>query len=313
MRIFVILLLILLCNQVYAASGSYTPSVGGGGSSISLPVSVANGGTGASALGPGLTNSGAILNTTQPADRSVIITTDTITAADAGRIVKYCNASAIAVSSASASSTGMTQGFTVTLNNGGVPGCSSVGAVTWTPTGSTVNGNSSFVLPANTGCQAHSDGTNFQVDYAACTALVPGSTTQVFYNNGGTFATTSLLTIGSTTLTTANGFILSATGRAYNTGTTSDTIAAGIASTYESANTASSAFTATLAAPQGDGERRRVCFKNTTGTITWAVTTPATATAGLPTTVTGGQCVEMVYNSVAGTPTNSPATSWVLY
>jgi hypothetical protein len=47
--------------------------------------------------------------------------------------------------------------------------------------------------------------------------------------------------------------------------------------------------------------------------ITWAVTSPATAVAGLPTTVTAGQAIEIVYNSVAGTPTNSAATTWYQY
>ena len=99
-------------------------------------------------------------------------------------------------------------------------------------------------------------------------------------------------------------------GRAVNTGTTTDTIAAGVASTYESANSA--AITLTFAAPSGDGERRRVCLKNSS-TVTWAETTPATAAAGLPTTFIAGQCVEAVYNSAAGTPTNAPATTWVVY
>lgn len=123
------------------------------------------------------------------------------------------------------------------------------------------------------------------------------------------------VTIGTSTpisiFTVAGNEATTAAGRAYNTGTASDTIAAGIASTYESANTAAGAFTVTFAAPKGDGEKREICFANTTGVITWAVTTPATATIGLPTTLTGGGCVSVVYNSVAGTPTNSPATTWV--
>lgn len=68
----------------------------------------------------------------------------------------------------------------------------------------------------------------------------------------------------------------------------------------------------TLAAPTGDGERRRICFGAAT-TATWAVTAPATATDSLPTTIITGQCVEVVYNSVAGTPANSTATTWYLF
>ncbi|MFA5170433.1 MAG: hypothetical protein WC426_02625 [Sulfuriferula sp.] len=107
--------------------------------------------------------------------------------------------------------------------------------------------------------------------------------------------------------------VTASVGRAVKSGAAADTIAANIASTVESANTASGAFAITLAAPAVDGERRRVCFKNTTGTITWSVTAPATATFGLPATVQAGQCVEIIYNSAAGVPTNSAATTWYLY
>ena len=106
------------------------------------------------------------------------------------------------------------------------------------------------------------------------------------------------------------GKVTNAAGRAVNTGTTSDTIAASIASTYESANSATT--TLTFAAPTGDGERRRICLKNA-ATVTWAVTSPATAVAGLPTTFIAGQCVEAIYNSASGTPANAPATTWVVY
>jgi hypothetical protein len=101
--------------------------------------------------------------------------------------------------------------------------------------------------------------------------------------------------------------------RAVNVGTAADTVAANIATTYESANTGAGAFTVTFAAPAVDGEHRRVCFKNATGAITWAVTSPATATSGLPTTLLAGQCTEAVYNSASGTPANAPATTWLVY
>lgn len=114
----------------------------------------------------------------------------------------------------------------------------------------------------------------------------------------------------SATLSVNGSYATHSTGRAYNTGTTTDTIAAGKATTYESTNSAT--ITLTFAAPAGDGERRRVCF-NAISTVTWAVTSPATAVAGLPTSVIAGQCIEAVYNSASGTPTNAPATTWVVY
>src|SRR5262249_47434271 len=107
--------------------------------------------------------------------------------------------------------------------------------------------------------------------------------------------------VGAATYVSTSG------SRAVNTGMAADTLAAATSSTFESNNTASGAFTVTIAAPVYDGERRRICFKNATGTITWTVTSPATATVGLPTNMSAAQCIEMVYNSVAGIPTHSAA------
>jgi hypothetical protein len=70
-----------------------------------------------------------------------------------------------------------------------------------------------------------------------------------------------------------------------------------------------SAITVTLAAPLGDGERRRIVFGAAT-TVTWAVTAPATTTTALKTSFAAGESIELVYNSTAGTPANSTATTW---
>ena len=117
----------------------------------------------------------------------------------------------------------------------------------------------------------------------------------------------------------ANGYNVSGShyqthysGRVVDTGTTAITIAASKATTYLGGISASG-VTITLAAPSTDGERRRIVFANASTGITGAVTSPATTTAGLPTTVTAGQAIEIVYNSVAGTPTNSAATTWYQY
>jgi hypothetical protein len=151
---------------------------------------------------------------------------------------------------------------------------------------------------------------------------------------GGTFQTSQPLiniasTIGNTRYSIKNAAQTDSTGalavaqianiesdsadNAVNTGTTSDTLAAGKVSTYESNNTASAAFTLTLAAPAADQEVRRVCFKNATGTITYAVTSPATAASGLATTLTAGACIAMKYNATSGVPANAPATTWIPY
>lgn len=148
---------------------------------------------------------------------------------------------------------------------------------------------------------------------------VGGSDTLSIYTGGiantmmAQFAATGMSVVGGGGYVAYRYSIISTVGRAVNIGTVSDTLAASTASTFESANTASSAFTVTIAAPTVDGERRRICFKNATGTITWTPTAPATATNGLPTSMAAGQCVEMVYNSAAGSPTNSAATTWYVY
>jgi hypothetical protein len=144
----------------------------------------------------------------------------------------------------------------------------------------------------------------------ASTGSANAFTTTVFYdiNNNPilnyNFGTQQLQSIN---------YVANSGGRAVNTGTSSDTLAAGVATTYESANTSSGAFTVTIAAPTQDGERRRICFKNQTGTITWTPAAPATAVAGFPTTLAPGVIFEMVYNAASGTPANAPATTWLPY
>ncbi len=130
--------------------------------------------------------------------------------------------------------------------------------------------------------------------------------------NGSPIGTITPSTGTFTTLTHGSA-LTSAAARVVNIGTTADTLAAGIATTWESANTASGAFTVTIAAPTADGEMRRICFANATGTITWTVTAPATATVGLPATMAAGQCVGIIYNAVAAIPANSAATTWYQY
>ena len=158
-------------------------------------VATSYGGTGATSLGGNLTNSSSVLNTTQPADRTVAGSSDTITSADAGRIVNYTGSSATAVSIAAASTSGLTQGFGFTINNSGT------GTVTVTPTTSTINGNASFNITANTGCYIRSNSTNYLVDLSTCSAIPPASTvvtssvlTGFSANPGTILATDSILT-----------------------------------------------------------------------------------------------------------------------
>jgi hypothetical protein len=82
---------------------------------------------------------------------------------DAGKLVTFSNASAIAVSLSQATTTGFTAGYSFDVENLGA------GLVTITPATSTINGKTTLVIPTNNGCTISSDGTNYQV--SACTAV----------------------------------------------------------------------------------------------------------------------------------------------
>ena len=116
-------------------------------------------------LGNDIALVGGVLNSTQPADRKVSGTSDTVTSSDCGRNVIYTGGSNTAVGIAAASSAGLSQGCGFNLNNTGTA------TATLTPTTSTVNGKASLAIPAGTGCYIRSDATNYQVDYSACSAL----------------------------------------------------------------------------------------------------------------------------------------------
>ena len=212
------------------------------------------------------------------------------------------------------------QTFTGNISNAATPG-TQISAGYFLQTGNATSGqggNVRFVNDAGTsawltGILGSAGATNFSIY-----DIVHGASRLTVNSSTGDVIIGTSTDDGINALQVAGGFKAGArstlaTARAVGSGSATVTLGANIASTAVPANTASGAFTVTLAAPSGDGERRRVCFANATGTITWAVTTPATATAGLPATVPAGGCVEMVYNSVAGSPSNSAASTWYIY
>lgn len=144
--------------------------------------------------------------------------------------------------------------------------------------------------------------------FTAINASSVGATTP------GTGAFTVVNATGTSTLNLVGGVanFIRSQGRAVNTtaALAAVTLAQNIASTYLA--TPAAAITVTLAAPFQDGERRRVCFGAAT-TVTWAVTAPATATAGLPAANAAGACVEVSYVVTAGSPANAAATTWYRY
>lgn len=127
-----------------------------------------------------------------------------------------------------------------------------------------------------------------------------------------TLANVTTSGINTTATLVGTGYRTTSTGVGINTtaAVAAVTIAGTVSSTYIA--TPAAAVTITLRAPIADGDRTRVCFGAAT-TVTWAVTAPAIATAGLPAAIALGQCVEARYVAVAGVPINAAATTWYIY
>lgn len=186
-----------------AGSGSGTVNTG---AANQVPYYAASGTTVSPAtLGNNLAIVSGVFNTTQPADRLVTTATDTITATDCGTVVAYNRATSIAVGIAAASSTGLTQGCTFTVNNYGA------GTATITPTTSTINGASTLAIPSGTGCLIRSDSTNYKVDLSACSAVVVASGA-VSSVTGDNFYFGNTLSTGAVTLTQKNHTANTVTG-----------------------------------------------------------------------------------------------------
>jgi hypothetical protein len=133
---------------------------------------------GASKLGATLTNAGGKVNITRPVNQQTG-TSYTVLSSDAGKLVTFDNASAVAVTLPQATTDGFTAGFSFTVQNIGA------GIVTVTPATSTINGAASLSIAHNEGCDITSDGANYQV--SACTAIpasvLPGPQSGRYYTS----------------------------------------------------------------------------------------------------------------------------------
>lgn len=174
---------------VYGAGGT-----GGGGGSGT----VTNIATGAGLTGGPITTTGTIAAT--EVINAQTGTTYTIQASDAAELVTFTNASPIAVTLPQATGS-FAAGFGTTIQNKGA------GLVTITPTTSTINGNTTLTIAANTGCDVVSDGTNYQV--AACTAIVPAGSGTV---NSGTAFNLALYPSTGTTVSDGGGTTAASVG-----------------------------------------------------------------------------------------------------
>ena len=128
-------------------------------------------------LGAGMAISSGTLSATQ-AINAQVGTTYTVASTDAAKLVTFSNAGAIAVTLPQATTAGFGAGFAFDVEDLGA------GAVTITPTTSTINGASTLVVKQNFGCSITSDGTNYQV--TACTAAVPATNLAATGNGGAT-------------------------------------------------------------------------------------------------------------------------------
>lgn len=135
-------------------------------------------------LAANLVITSGVLGTTQALNAQTG-TTYTMLATDAGKLVSFSNAAAVAVTLPVATSAGFTAGYSFDIQNKGV------GLVTVTPTTSTVNGLSTLTVATNNGCTLTSDGTNYQV--SACTAI----TSPPFNNIASGTNTTAAMLVGT--------------------------------------------------------------------------------------------------------------------
>lgn len=119
-------------------------------------------------LGNGVTNASGVLDTTAPVVNLGSSTTNALVASYMGKVVVHNAGSAVADSLAQAGTTGFEAGKALVIQNNGA------GAVTITPTISTINGSATLVLSQTQGAYIVSDGTNY---FAFNSAAIGGSGT----------------------------------------------------------------------------------------------------------------------------------------
>lgn len=231
-------------------------------------------------------------------------TTYTMLSADEAKLITFNNASSVAVTLPQATTTGFTNGAFFHIFNRGA------GAVTITPTTSTVNGGATLVLNQSQGAYVMSDGTN----YSAWVSSAPsgsGTVTNIATTSpigGGPITTTGTLTCTTCVVASSPG-----AGIAHFAGSTqtvtSSTIATGdiaanavtsaklaVANTYRTCDipindTSGSAIVSGQMGPQS-----RICYIPAAATI---VEMDVNADAGTPNIIVGRNHAGTITNIVS--------------
>lgn len=176
------------------------PSANGGAGTVNgIMAANGSGTTSAVTMGACFSYSGGTLAGTYTINAQTG-TTYTVLSSDACKLVTFSNGSAVAVTLPQATGS-FAAGFAFDVQNKGA------GAVTITPTTSTINGSATLVVNQNTGCSIVSDGTNYQV--ASCTAIgaSSGTVTSVAQSFTG-----GLISVSGSPITTSGTLALTVAG-----------------------------------------------------------------------------------------------------
>lgn len=169
----------------YVTSTGVTCGTSGGGGAVSVTASTPN-----VVVTPSPGTGTFTVGTTTPL-RANTTTSDPLVTADNGKVVTESNASAIAVSLAQAGSAGFLTGWSTCPDNIGA------GAVTITPTTSTIIGDATLLIPQDVmGC-IYSDGTNYEGFLGV--PPYPGGTTTFLRGDGAWAAPAGSGTVNSGT------------------------------------------------------------------------------------------------------------------
>lgn len=189
--------------------------------------------------------------------RTVSGNSDTILAADRTNDVRYTAGSgATAVGLPQAGTTGFGSNFTFVATN-----AQGSGAVTITPTTSTINGAATLVIPAGNYCFVYSDNTNY---FANCGQTGGGSTITGSGTNNTVTKWTGASSIGNSSITD-DGVVPSRTPNGVNTATQGN---------YDEWTVDTGGVTANKLACRSSNNKAQICATNTTtGVLGVALTT----------------------------------------